>query len=117
MPFTLKDASGQDVSVPTSEEIAEMITGATRAQIEKANKKLAADLTTSLGSSLAETLNQYEAKRAELETEKTKTAPKPGEADPGIESHPKFKGLEKQLADLAKKAELAETREKEAHAK
>lgn len=44
MPLTLKDASGADVQVPTAEEISEMITGAVRSHVDKANKKLGADL-------------------------------------------------------------------------
>ncbi len=107
MPFTLKDASGADVQVSTPEEIAEMITGATRSQIEKANKKLTADITKSLGDSVSETMAQYEAKRAE-EAEKAKTPAKP--ADPlDIENHPAFKGMKKQLDDAAKKITDAET--------
>ncbi len=65
MPLTLKDASGADVQVPTSEEIAEMITGATRSQIEKATKKLAGDLTKSSSDAMLEALKAYEEKRSE----------------------------------------------------
>lgn len=118
MPFTLKDASGADVQVSTPEEIAEMITGATRSQIEKANKKLSADLTASIGealkSSIGETLTEFETKlKGELGTKSADQKAPPA----GIDEHPTVQGLKKQLGDLKRLADEATAREKAAEAK
>lgn len=122
MPLTLKNASGEDVSIPTAEETSEMITGAVKAHLEKATKKLSSDLTASIGNSLAETLTAYEAKRQEeaaaAEAERAAHAAesegkagkggKPKDAD--VENSPIVKGMQKQLAEATKKIKEAEER-------
>ena len=97
MPLTLKDASGADVQVPTAEEIAEMITGATRSQIEKATRKLAGDLTKSSSDAMLEALKAYEEKR-------TETAPPAvgGEKKPD----PELAAMKRQLEEQGKILEV-----------
>lgn len=102
MPL-FKDASGADVEVPTSAEIAEMITGAVRSHVDKANKKLAESLLKEVGESVKKTLDEYEEARASTETEH-ETEQQQAQS---IENDPKFKGLQKQLEELTKQATTA----------
>lgn len=98
MPLTLKDASGADVQVPTAEEIAEMITGATRSQIEKATKKLATDITKGSSDAMSEALKAYEAKRAE----ESPPVVTPGEKKPD----PELAAMKRQLEEQGKILEI-----------
>lgn len=112
MGIKIKDAEGVEHELLTKEEQAEMITGAVKAH----TKNLSTDLTKKLGdlltAGLGETMTAFEAKvDAKLQESAKPVPPKPGEAPPqvDIESHPAFKGMQKQLADATKKIAEAET--------
>jgi hypothetical protein len=118
LAIKIKDSEGNEHELLTKDEQTEMVTGA----INRSTKKLGDDLTKrigdSVGASLAETLSAFETKVTGLVEEKTAAPakPKPGESL-DIENHPAFKGLQKQLADSAKKIADAETATQFANAK
>lgn len=107
MPLTLKDASGQDVQVPTPEEIAEMITGATRSQIEKANKKLGDELLKKLGDSLTETLKPIQ----------EQIAKPPAAAGDDGKTSPELAAMKRQLEEQTKVIEIERNARLEAEKK
>lgn len=117
MPITLKDAQGNDVEIPTTEELNKTITGAVLSQIDKANKKLGETLLTQVAESVKQTLEEYEAARGATEEDPDDADPPEGDPKPGvqalptdIEKHPVVRGLKKQLDALTKSAEEAKQR-------
>jgi len=112
MPIKIKDADGNDVEILTAAENTEMITGAVKSNLDKATKKLSADLTTSLSEAMGKTLTEYETKRAEEaaaaeEARKaagSEGAPNKAAATQDIENSPAFRTMQKKL-DAALKAQ------------
>lgn len=119
MAIKIKDAEGNEVELLTKEEQTEMITGAVKAHTKKLNDDLKKSLGDLVSGGLAETIGAFEARVATLIDEKTAGAkPKTEGGSPeDIANHPVVKGMQKQLADAAKKIADAETAAQTAAAK
>ena len=103
MPI-LKDAEGNDVEVLAKDDVAEMVTGAVRSQIQKATQKLTQDVAKQVSEGLQETV------AAAIE-ESQKNQPKPPNPKPDdddktkIADNPEFRALQKQLEEQRKATE------------